>query len=123
MGRGGGAYSLAAGDREHDPVLDVEACILAGLLDGADEVTGEAFGGQIRRHDGVEDDEGSARHHPDRDSVPGRTGDGLEGVLPLLQRETASGDQALGRDRPVARLRALDRLLDLTAQTRTGSTS
>ena len=60
------------------------------------------------------------RQHAGRRTAVGGAGDGLEGVLPLLQRQPAGRDGAVLGDRPVARLRALDRDLDVLAQARPG---
>ena len=86
----------------------------------ADQVAGQALGGELGRDLGVEDDEAAAAQHPGRGVGVGGAGDGLEGVLPLLQRQPAGGDGAVLGDRPVAGLRALDRELHVLAQPRTG---
>ena len=69
---------------------------------------------------GVEHDEAAARQHPGRGAAVAGAGDGLEGVLPLLQHQAARGDGAVLGHRPVARLRALDRGLHVLAQPRAG---
>ena len=55
-----------------------------------------------------------------RADVVGRAGHRLEGVLALDQRQPAGGDGAVLGHRPVAGLRALDRVLDVLAQPRAG---
>src|SRR2546421_9207163 len=48
-------------DGQRDAVADVEPGLAAGLLDDADDVAGEPFGGELRRDQGVEDDDALAQ--------------------------------------------------------------
>ena len=108
------------GDRQRDPVGDLQAGVLASLLDRAHQVAGQALLGQLRRHLGVQHHEAAAAQHAGRRAPVGGAGDGLEGVLPLHQRQAAAGDGAVLGDRPVTGLRALDGELDVLAEARAG---
>ena len=85
------ASSTSAGpvDGERDPVADVEAGVATGLLDRADQVAGQALGGQLGRHRGVQHHEPAARQHRGGGVAGGVGGDGLEGVLALDERQPA----------------------------------
>ena len=48
VGAGGGLHGVRAADGQRDPVGDVEAGVAAGLLDRADQVAGQALGGELR---------------------------------------------------------------------------
>ena len=75
---------LGTGDRQRDPVGDVEAGVAAGLLDGADQVAGQRPRPPARASPSV-----SSTTKPPPGSIAGRgvppsaAGDGLEGVLAL----------------------------------------
>ena len=99
VGHRGLEHLGATQDRQADAVADVQAGVATGLLDGADEVAGQALGGQLGRHRRVEDDEAARRQHRRGTGVGGVAGDdGLEGVLPLDERETTGRDGAVGVD-------------------------
>ena len=57
------AASTSAGPltRQRDPVADVETGVAAGLLDGADQVAGDALGLELGGERGVEHDEAATR--------------------------------------------------------------
>ena len=113
---------LAGGDRQGDPVGDVEPGFAAGLLDRADEVTGGSLEFQVESDLRVEDHEATAGQH--RGHVCVRTGllgdDRLERVLALDERQPTGGDRAVLGHGPVTALGALDDGLHVLAQTRAG---
>ena len=107
--------------RERDPVADLEPGVPAGLLHRADDVAGEALGLELGR-----DARCRARRSRRRGSIAGRgvrrrpPATVSRAYSPSSSTMPPARDRAVGADRPVAGLAALDRGLHVLAEPRTG---
>jgi hypothetical protein len=104
---------VVAHDREHDPVAHVESGILAGLLNGTDDVAGETLGFELRRDGGVEHDEVAVRE--ESHSCTRVASRQYEFELTLVERR-AVHDDGFTVEPPVTGLRSADDTLHVFSE-------